>query len=282
MIVQQANLRQRNKSASLHGRAWIAGDLPGLSELCKIAWALTSPVRHTSVYGISCHRTYPGTRQRSAGSMSSQLTPAFEGISVPPRTLPSGYRYRVTRYADIILRDAFTPHWDSLIATLKSFQIDYRGEILAPGGNRSKVAERFDAALKAQGWGKENMSIETHINQQLISKVRSHEIDMFQLDQHGNFPGVAVEMEWNNKDPFFDRDLSNFYTLHRAGALAVGIVVTRGPGLQLALEGRKLKKYGRSTTHWDKLMPRVDVGGGGECPLFLVGIEKDRIAGFPS
>lgn len=52
---------------------------------------------------------------------------------------------------------------------------------------------------------------------------------MFKLGAQRLFPGVAVEMEWNNKDPFFDRDLSNYYALHRAGALAVGVIVTRGP-----------------------------------------------------
>jgi hypothetical protein len=39
-------------------------------------------------------------------------------------------------------------------------------------------------------------------------------------------------------------------------------------------------KYGASTTWWDKLVPRVNLGGGGECPLLLVGIEPERVAGL--
>ena len=98
------------------------------------------------------------------------------------------------------------------------------------------------------------------------------------------FPGVAVEMEWNNKDPFFDRDLINFQALHHEGAIAVGVIVTRGPYLQNLISGVIRSKdggfkYGSSTTHWDKLVPRVNLGGGGECPLLLIGIEPDRIAG---
>jgi hypothetical protein len=42
------------------------------------------------------------------------------------------------------------------------------------------------------------------------------------------YPGVAFEMEWNNKDPFFDRDHLNFQGLHREGALSVGVILTRG------------------------------------------------------
>lgn len=41
-----------------------------------------------------------------------------------------------------------------------------------------------------------------------------------------------MEIEWNNKDPFFDRDLENFKRLHADGAISVGIIVTRGRALQ--------------------------------------------------
>jgi hypothetical protein len=43
---------------------------------------------------------------------------------------------------------------------------------------------------------------------------------------------IALEIEWNNKDPFFDRDLENFKRLHAEGAISVGIIVTRGESLQ--------------------------------------------------
>lgn len=88
-----------------------------------------------------------------------------------------------------------------------------------------------------------------------------------------------------NKDPFFDRDLVNFQALHREGALAVGVIVTRGPLLQeiikpVILNSEGEQKYAESTTHWNKLLPRVNLGGGGECPLLLVGIEPQRVEGI--
>ncbi|HSV23752.1 MAG TPA: BglII/BstYI family type II restriction endonuclease [Xanthobacteraceae bacterium] len=39
---------------------------------------------------------------------------------------------------------------------------------------------------------------------------------------------MALEIEWNNKDSFFDRDLENFKRLHADGAISVGIIVMRG------------------------------------------------------
>mgnify|MGYP002715700711 CR=1 FL=1 len=48
---------------------------------------------------------------------------------------------------------------------------------------------------------------------------------------------LALEIEWNNKDPFFDRDLENFHRLHAQSVISVGIIVTRGRSLQAALPG---------------------------------------------
>src|SRR5204862_1582163 len=56
----------------------------------------------------------------------------------------------------------------------------------------------------------------------------SHEIDHVREFEAGT---IALEIEWNNKDPFFDRDLENFKRLHSDGAISVGIIVTRGKSL---------------------------------------------------
>jgi hypothetical protein len=40
-------------------------------------------------------------------------------------------------------------------------------------------------------------------------------------------------------------------------------------------DGKKCgPKYGASTTHWSKLIPRVEANGAGACPLLLIGITK--------
>lgn len=201
--------------------------------------------------------------------------------------LPGGYAYGVTRYADLILRDAFPERYKELCGVLEAFRIEVQ-EILKGGGSRASHTRRFDSLLEQRGWGKRNITISKLIDDQLIHATKGHEIDMFAAGAADDpYPGVAVEMEWNNKDPFFDRDLLNFMALHREGALAVGIIVTRGPELQ-RIVGPTVKtgertpsvKYGSSTTHWDKLVPRINLGGGGECPLFVIGIEPDRIEGF--
>jgi hypothetical protein len=200
--------------------------------------------------------------------------------------LPVGYTYGVTRYADVILATSFPTRLSNIVATLDGYR-PHLDELIAGGGGRTQFTKRFDDSLAAQEeggvavWGKRNITISKAIgfdeNPSEVIRVRGHEIDMFGLGSIDEpFPGLAVEMEWNNKDPFYDRDLNNFQALHREGAIAVGVIVTRGPNLQRLLS-IALDKYGSASTHWDKLVPKVNLGGGGESPLFLVGIEPDRI-----
>lgn len=208
---------------------------------------------------------------------------------------PRGYIYGATRYADVILRKAFPARSDDLIAALDQFAPTL-DELRSGGGGRTVFVKRFDdslAAMMDQGqavWGKQNISIskELALDGTTLKKMRTrgHEIDMFGKGSGDNpLPGIAVEMEWNNKDPFFDRDLLSFQALHKEGVIAIGVIITRGPNLQ-ALIGDTIQssdggwKYGQSSTHWEKLLPRVNLGGGGECPLLLVGIEPERVAGI--
>lgn len=219
-----------------------------------------------------------------------------EGLADPPGMvteptvgeLPDGYRYGVTRYADIILREAFPQRFRDLADVLDVYRIAI-DELVKGGGNCASHTVRFDALLQERGWGKRNIEISKRIDNRLIHSTRGHEIDMFGVGSvEEEYPGIAVEMEWNNKDPFFDRDLINFSALHREGALAIGVIVTRGPMLQqyiapvIKTKGARSQKFGASTTHWDKLVPRIDVGGGGECPLLVIGIEPLRVDGFDS
>ena len=209
--------------------------------------------------------------------------------------LPEGYDFKATRYADVILKEAFPDRFRDLTQALEQFEPTL-DELRSGGGGRTVFVARFDQSLADQQedeqtvWGKQNITIEKSLgfegNVAPVSKVRGHEIDMFGLGSlEQPLPGIAVEMEWNNKDPFFDRDLINFQALHHEGAIAVGVIVTRSADLQELISGVIRSKdggfkYGSSTTHWDKLVPRVNLGGGGECPLLLIGIRPERIQGI--
>ncbi len=110
-------------------------------------------------------------------------------------------------------------------------------EIIAGGGGEAKGTQRLRRALTALQWAKTTFEIKKTINGREREAV-SHEIDHVREFTTGV---VALEIEWNNKDPFFDRDLENFKRLHSDGGISVGIIVTRGKSLHdnmRALVGR--------------------------------------------
>jgi hypothetical protein len=104
-------------------------------------------------------------------------------------------------------------------------------EIIAGGGGEAKGTQRLRRALSAKNWQKTTFEVKKIINGVERESI-SHEVDHVRRFVSG---AVALEIEWNNKDPFFDRDLENFKRLHLDGAISVGIIVTRGTSLQEAL-----------------------------------------------
>jgi hypothetical protein len=98
---------------------------------------------------------------------------------------------------------------------------------------------------------------------------------------------VALDLEWNSKDQTYDRDLYAFSAFHQAGAIDVGVILTRGSAISndyLRSLGKVLKKdgsegeedvykkFGASTTWMGKLLYRLDAGRNGGCPVLAIGI----------
>jgi hypothetical protein len=105
-------------------------------------------------------------------------------------------------------------------------------EIIGSGGGEAKATQRLRRALDALEWRKKHFEIKKIING-IERESISHEVD--HAREFENHKVVALEIEWNNKDPFFDRDLENFKRLHAEGAISVGVIITRGSGLHAAM-----------------------------------------------
>jgi hypothetical protein len=197
-------------------------------------------------------------------------------------------------------------------------------EILRGGGGETRVVQRIRRDFaERQGWQKHKFEIVKTVDGEPATS-STHEIDHVRHFEGGC---IALEIEWNNKDPFFDRDLENFKRLHAEAAISLGVIITRGKSLHDAMEGivkafgRKngitgidslrrfyqptarqraaiekatakssdfvagwapcfvSDKFGESTTHWRKLMDRVDRGVGSPCPLLLIGLPSSIVKG---
>jgi len=194
-----------------------------------------------------------------------------------PKKLRDLYDLREWRNGLAILSVARPNEWADIVAVLSEFRL-HHSEIATPGGRKSKVANRIDNAFKARGWKEKRFDTRIVVDEtEMVSP--THEVDVFKNR-------VALEVEWNNKDPFYDRDLNNFRLLFDLRVIDVGVIITRCTELEsLFVEvGRKKESYGSSTTHLDKLLPRLEGGGGGGCPVVVFGIRRaayidDRAAG---
>jgi hypothetical protein len=93
----------------------------------------------------------------------------------------------------------------------------------------------------------------------------THKVDCFK-------GRVALEVEWNAKDTFYDRDLNNFRLLFDLRVIDAGVIVTRADHLGALRKKLGRSDFGATTTHMGKLLPRLNGGSGGGCPVLVLGI----------
>ena len=236
-----------------------------------------------------------------------------------------GFDVLFLSHARPILEGEFSDALQELERVLGAIELPI-SEIIGSGGGETQFTQRLRKALAHLGWEKHIFEIGKTIDG-VPRESTSHEVDHV---KYGSTGVLALEVEWNNKDPFYDRDLENFKRLHAEGAISVGIIITRGRSLQESLwdavhrfaiergidsmerltengvtptpkqranilkRVQRVKdpvplaiawtdnfvsnKFGQATTHWDKLMHRVERGVGNPCPLLLIGLPASIIA----
>lgn len=237
-----------------------------------------------------------------------------------------GFDVRWVSHAKAIVEGDFPQMGGELESVLLEMSIPI-AEIIGSGGGEAKGTQRLRRSLSRLGWKKRTFEIKKILDG-VERGSQSHQVDHVKAFEAGV---VALEIEWNNKDPFFDRDLENFKRLHLEGAISVGVVITRGKSLQDEIHEIVLKhafaksiksfedvvakfdldptrrqkaevkkraarakkpvpfheawtdqfvadKYGTATTHWNKLLDRVDRGVGNPCPLLLIGLPASIVA----
>lgn len=139
-----------------------------------------------------------------------------------------GFEVAFVSHAEAILEKDFPVAVEELELSLVEVDIPIT-EIIGSGGGEAKGTQRLRRSLAARHWVKVNFEIKKTING-IERESISHEVDHVRTFEGNKL--IALEIEWNNKDPFFDRDLENFKRLHAEGAISVGIIVTRGSSLQ--------------------------------------------------
>jgi hypothetical protein len=184
---------------------------------------------------------------------------------LPPFILDH-YEVHEWKHASAILAQDFPREWNDIVEVLMAFRLR-KSWIEVGGKNKSDVSKQIDSEFYRRGWEEKLFETAIVVDGQ-TTESPTHKVDCFKNR-------VALEIEWNNKDPFYDRDLNNFRLLFDLRVASVGVIITRRDELQdIFNELGRGSSFGNSTTHMGKLLPRINGGGGGGCPLLIFGISR--------
>jgi len=188
--------------------------------------------------------------------------------SLLPSDIRETYQIAERHHACAILKTDFAQEWRELVDVLREFKLR-RSQIAAPGKNKSPIARGLDNLFARRKWEEKSFKIRVLADEK-ETLAPTHYVDYYKNR-------VAVETEWNNKDPFFDRDLTTFRLLFDLDVLSIGVIITRADELQdLFKDVGKKTAAGASTTHMSKLIPKMHNRASGGCPVLALGITKRK------
>jgi Restriction endonuclease BglII len=171
------------------------------------------------------------------------------GKNLLPEDIRSQYQIEERHHAYSILKTDFPEQWKDLLDVLREFKLR-KTDIAKKGGNKSPISRAIDGLFFERGWVEKSFDIKVAADG-VETLAPAHHVDYYKNR-------VAIETEWNNKDPFFDRDLTTFRLLFELNVLSVGIIITGADELQeLFVELGKLTAAAMSTTHMSKLIPKM-------------------------
>lgn len=144
------------------------------------------------------------------------------------RLRKKGFQVLALHHAEAILEHDLRPAIDDLENALLGISLPV-AELVRSGGGEGQLTQRLRKTLADTcGWEKHTFEIKKIVDGEEKESL-THQIDHVKKFQAGTF---ALEIEWNNKDPFYDRDLENFKRLHADGVISIGGIITRGVSLQ--------------------------------------------------
>ena len=97
-----------------------------------------------------------------------------------------------------ILSAAHPEEWQNILEVLRGFTL-LKSDILKPRGSKGLIARKLDSHFIKLGWAEKAFDTRIVVDKSEFA-APTHKVDCYKNR-------VALEVEWNNKDPFFDRDL---------------------------------------------------------------------------
>ena len=218
------------------------------------------------------------------------LTTSFE--TAVPADVFGRYEFFETRNAGAILKATNPDAFSEVMEILNLFAL-INDDLILAGGEESGLAKRLNQAFRSRSWREGRVDTEIKLVLRLMpfspAGETSPRVEESSVTNEGykvdNVKGrVAMDLEWNAKDGNLDRDLAAYRALYDAGLIDGAILVTRTQDDLRALGYRVRTETGMSeteakkvlgtstTTNTTKLLPRIQRGDAGGCPVLVVAI----------
>lgn len=200
-----------------------------------------------------------------------------------PEDIAELYEVHDYRHAAAVLASEFPEQFEELCKALREFRFT-ESNVKEAGGSESAIPKAFSKILRPLGWAEQQLTARMVVDGEEVSH-DSHKVDYLK-------GRVAFDLEWNSKDQTFDRDLYAFRAFFDYDRISLGVLVTRSNELdswfdslgaykdKYGTERLYKAKFGASTTHMRKLLPRLNAGRSGGCPVLVFGITTKLLSEF--
>lgn len=195
-----------------------------------------------------------------------------------PEELSDLYEIHDYGHAAAILANEFPVEYNEIVEAHLKFRFT-DADVKKHGGNESPIPKKFSKILRPMGWQETSLRLEQTADGVTVSQ-DTHKIDYVKGP-------VAFDLEWNSKDQTFDRDLGAMGRFFAFDRISVAVLTTRSnrldpyfPTLGSVQDKHGVSrpvraKYGASTTHMGKLLPRLNAKRNGGCPVLVFGITPE-------
>lgn len=185
-------------------------------------------------------------------------------IDYIPTDIQALYEIHDFKHAAAILKNEFPDEFTEICEALRGFKLT-EANITDKGGRESQIPKNVSTILRPKGWSEGQLNAKLMVDDEVIN-YDTHKIDYVK-------GRVAFDLEWNSKDQTYDRDLYAFRAFFDYNKISVGVLLTRSNELDPLFKRLNVfGKYGASTTQMGKLIPRLNSGRNGGCPVLVFGI----------
>jgi len=195
-----------------------------------------------------------------------------------------GWVIESVNYGSAIVEMNFPQEFARLCQVLGTVTLNIEDSIIKRGGGKTDQTKDLTNKLNHQGWFADNIRIENQVRfensgKQLGSVSLTHEIDHMITNADGKIG--TLEIEWNNRGEFFDRDIQAIRALYELSIIEVGIIIAHGPGMRDALKeivDKYFLDHGiKKIEDFDGIAKRLEAKYGQDRFSFPTGAQKKSI-----